>query len=277
MLVEEHPELSILKQCELLNIHRSGLYYKPVVVCDEDLWLMKEIDRVYTARPFYGSRRIAAQLSREHERSWNRKKIQRLMRIMEIQGVSPKPNTSKPNPHHEIFPYLLRGLSIERPEQVWSTDITYIPMERGFMYLVAIIDWFSRYVLSWELSNTQDTLFCIEALQNALLQGKPEIFNTDQGSQFTSKIFTEHLKAREIRISMDGKGRAIDNVFVERLWRSVKYENVYLNDYSSVRELRSGLKDYFEFYNRERLHQSLDYRTPQEVHFSRSKTVKKLS
>jgi putative transposase len=206
-----HSELSVPRQRELLKIQRSGLYYKPVLMDDGDLWLMKEIDRVYTTWPFYGARRIAAHLSRLHERSWNRKKIQRLMHIMEIQGVGPKPNTSKPNPNHKIYPYLLRELSIVRPEQVWSTDITYIPMHRGFMYLVAVIDWFSRYVLSWELSNTQDTAFCVEALESALLQGKPEIFNSDQGSQFTSKIFTEHLKAREIRISMDGKGRAIDS------------------------------------------------------------------
>lgn len=250
-------------------MNRSSFYYEPAKASESDLWLMREIDETYMRWPFYGSRRITAYLNRKFEAAWNRKKIQRLMRIMEIEGVGPRPSTSKPHAKHEIYPYLLKGLEIIRPEQVWSTDITYIPMNRGFMYLVAIIDWFSRYVLAWELSNTQDVQFCMDALEMSFLKGLPEIFNTDQGSQFTSYVFTNRLKEKEIRISMDGKGRAIDNVFIERLWRSVKYENVYLQDYQSVRELRLGLKEYFEFYNRERLHQSLDYRTPHEVHFSR--------
>jgi len=189
------------------------------------------------------------------------------MRIMEIRGVAPGPDTSKPHPENKIYPYLLRGMKINQVNQVWSTDITYIPMAKGFMYLVAVIDWYSRYVLSWELSNTMDTTFCIEALEKALDVSTPTIFNTDQGAQFTSLSFTKALLDKGIKISMDGRGRALDNIFVERLWRTVKYENIYMNDYQSVLELRSGLKCYFEFYNRERLHQSLDYQTPSEVHF----------
>lgn len=264
-----HPQIHIKRQCELLGIHRSGIYYQPAQATAENLWLMNEIDRVYTRWPFYGSRRITAHLNRTHERSLNRKRIQRLMQDMGIAGIGPGPNTSTPHPHHKIYPYLLRDVVIRCPDHVWSTDITYIPMQRGYMYLVAVIDWYSRYVLSWELSNTQDTLFCLDALETALSQGHPEIFNTDQGSQFTSKSFTSRLLKDEIQISMDGRGRALDNIFVERLWRSVKYENVYLNDYQSVKDLRLGLNDYFTFYNHERLHQSLDYRTPFEVHFSR--------
>ena len=190
------------------------------------------------------------------------------MQIMGIRGLAPGPDTSKPHPEHKVYPYLLRNLSIDRVNQVWSTDVTYIPMPRGYMYLVAVIDWHSRYVLSWSLSSVQDTAFCLEALEQALSLGKPAIFNTDQGSQFTSQVFTQKLLENEIKISMDGRGRALDNIFVERLWRSVKYENIYLNDYQSVRELQGGLKQYFEFYNRERLHQNLDYRTPYQVHYA---------
>lgn len=270
MVERSHPEITVKRQCELLGIQRSGLYYTAALETEEDFWLKREIDRVYTMWPFYGSRRITAYLNRTYERGWNRKRIQRLMREMGIQGVGPGPNTSKPHAEHVIYPYLLRGLSIVQPNQVWSTDITYIPMHRGYMYLVAVMDWFSRYVLSWELSNTQDTQFCLNALEKALNQGLPEIFNTDQGSQFTSRPFTSHLIQNNIQISMDGRGRALDNIFVERLWRTVKYENIYLNDYQTVRELDVGLRQYFEFYNRERLHQSLDYRTPFEVHFSRN-------
>lgn len=229
---------------------------------------MKEIDIVYTTWPFYGSRKIAAYLSLKHGLELNRKRIQRLMQRMGIRGLAPGPDTSKPHPDHKVYPYLLRNLAIERVNQVWSVDITYIPMPRGFMYLVAIIDWHSRYVLSWALSNTQDTSFCLDALEQALYLGKPEIFNSDQGSQFTSQAFTQKLLDQDIKISMDGRGRALDNIFVERLWRSVKYENIYLNDYQSALELRVGLKHYFEFYNRDRLHQSLGYRTPIQVHYA---------
>ena len=234
---------------------------------DGDMQMMRLIDEIYTRCPFYGSRRIAAQLTRDHGEPYNRKRIQRLMRIMGIRGVAPGPDTSKPHPENKIYPYLLRDLEIDKVNQVWSTDITYIPMTKGFMYLVAVIDWHSRYVLSWELSNTMDTTFCIDALEQALDLSTPTIFNTDQGAQFTSNAFTQVLLDKGIKISMDGRGRALDNIFVERLWRTVKYENIYMNEYKTVPELRSGLKHYFKFYNQERLHQSLDYKTPSEVHF----------
>lgn len=226
---------------------------------------MRLIDEQYTKTPFYGSRRMGAWLG-THGYAVNRKRIQRLMQLMGIQGVGPKPGTSQRNKEHKVYPYLLRGYEITRPNQVWSTDITYCPMPQGFMYLTAVIDWYSRYVLSWELSNTLDASFCVSALEQALAQGEPEIFNTDQGCQFTSREFLEPLEERKIRISMDGKGRALDNIFVERLWRSVKYECLYIKDFSTVNMLGTGLTDYFQFYNNERLHQSLDYRTPSYVH-----------
>ena len=234
---------------------------------DGDMQMMRLIDEIYTRCPFYGSRRIAAQLTRDNGEPYNRKRIQRLMRIMGIRGVAPGPDTSKPHPENKIYPYLLRDFEIDKVNQVWSTDITYIPMTKGFMYLVAVIDWHSRYVLSWELSNTMDTTFCIDALEKALDLSTPTIFNTDQGAQFTSNAFTQVLLDKGIKISMDGRGRALDNIFVERLWRTVKYENIYMNEYKTVPELRSGLKRYFKFYNQERLHQSLDYKAPSEVHF----------
>lgn len=229
---------------------------------------MRLIDEEYTRSPFYGSRRIRVYLSEVLQQPINRKRVQRLMQVMGIHGIAPGPNTSKPHPENKIYPYLLRGLSINRPNQVWSTDITFIPMNYSFMYLVAVIDWYSRYVLSWTLSNTMDTQFCLEALENALRIAKPDIFNTDQGSQFTSLAFTNRLEQDKIRISMDGRGRALDNVFVERLWRSVKHENIYLNDYSDVRSLRQGLSDYFEFYNTRRYHQSLNYQSPCQWYFT---------
>ena len=229
---------------------------------------MRQIDEAYTQSPFYGSRRITMQLNRQYGQQWNRKRIQQLMHLMGIRGVAPEPDTSKPHPEHRIYPYLLRGLAIERVNQVWSTDVTFIPMPKGFMYLVAVIDWYSRYVLAWALSNMQETLFCLDALHQALELNTPEIFNTDQGAQFTSQAFTQTLLDRGIQISMDGRGRALDTIFVERLWRTVKYENIYLNDYQSVPELRLGLQQYFEFYNHQRLHQSLDYQTPAEVYYS---------
>jgi len=223
---------------------------------------VKLIDQEYTRRPFYGSRRIQVHLSNVLQQPINRKRVQRLMRVMGIYGIAPGPNTSKPHPEHKVYPYLLRGLRVTRPNQVWSTDITFIPMNQGFMYLVAIIDWYSRYVLSWRLSNTMDTEFCLQALEDALQIATPEIFNTDQGSQFTSLSFTSRLEKENIQISMDGRGRALDNVFIERLWRSVKYENIYLNDYFNVINLRQGLINYFEFYNNQRYHEALEYQSP---------------
>ena len=223
---------------------------------------MRLIDEEYTRHPFYGSRRIRAFLSQELQESINRKCVQRLMRRMGIHGIAPGPNTSKPHPQHKIYPYLLRGLYIDRPNHVWSTDITFIPMSNGFMYLVAIIDWYSRFVLSWQLSNTLDTTFCLQALEDALAIATPDIFNTDQGSQFTSHDFTGRLLAGNIQISMDGRGRALDNIFVERLWRTVKYELIYLNEYQTAAQLRIALEHYFLFYNTQRFHQSLDYQTP---------------
>ena len=265
----EHDAISMRQQCELLGLNRSTFYYQPRPVPTEDLQTMRLIDEIYTQCPFYGSRRIAAQLARDHQVRMNRKRIQRLMRIMGLRGVAPGPDTSKPRSENKVYPYLLRELTIERVNQVWSTDITYIPMAKGFMYLVAVIDWHSRYVLSWVLSNTMDMTFCIDALEAALDVNTPTIFNTDQGAQFTSHSFTKVLLDRNIQISMDGRGRALDNIFVERLWRTVKYENIYMNDYQTVRELRGGLHRYFEFYNRARLHQSLDYQTPAEVYFKK--------
>ena len=228
--------------------------------------LMNQIDKQYTKTPFYGVPRITAWLKREGYEV-NRKRIRRLMRVMGIEAIYPKPNLSKSLKEHKKYPYLLKGVTIEHPDQVWSTDITYIRLAQGFVYLVAIMDWHSRYVLSWELSNTLGKEFCLKALEDALRRSKPGIFNTDQGSQFTSQEFTGRLQASGIRISMDGKGRVFDNIFVERLWRTVKYEEVYLHSYQSVREALLGLKRYFRFYNRERLHSSLGYMTPYEIHF----------
>ncbi len=264
----EYDSISIRRQCELLGLNRSSLYYQPEPISDEELQIMQQIDEIYIQCPFYGSRRITAQLNRDHQVSWNRKRIQRLMRIMGLRGIAPGPDTSKPRTENKIYPYLLRDVKISQVNQVWSTDITYIPMVKGFMYLVAVIDWHSRYVLSWIISNTLDMTFCIDALKAALDVSTPLIFNTDQGSQFTSHAFTKVLLDKKIKISMDGRGRALDNIFVERLWRTVKYENIYMNEYQTVTELSKGLKQYFEFYNQERLHQSLDYRTPEEVYFS---------
>jgi putative transposase len=250
------------RQCEILGVNRSTLYYKSVRPDPEELKLMRRIDELHLEFPFYGSRRIAQEL-RARGLVANRKRVQRLMRIMGIEGIAPKPNTSRPAPEHPVYPYLLRGLSISRPNQVWAADITYIPLARGFAYLVAIMDWYSRRVLSWKLSNTLDGSFCVEALQEALSRfGQPEIFNSDQGSQFTADAFTGELLARGVKISMDGRGRCIDNVFVERLWRSLKYEEVYLNDYDDLVEARAGIGRYLRFYNNRRRHQKLGYQTP---------------
>lgn len=242
-------DLSVRRQCELLALNRSSLYYQCAGVDTEDLALMRRIDELHLKYPFYGSRRVSQAL-RSQGLVVNRKRAQRLMRIMGLEGLAPKPNTSKRSSQHAVYPYLLRGLSIHRPNQVWAADITYVPLARGFAYLVAIMDWWSRRVLAWRLSNTLDTTFCVEALEEALVRfGQPEIFNTDQGSQFTAEAFTGVLLARGIKISMDGKGHCIDNVFVERLWRSVKYGEVYLNAYDSLVEARSGIGLYLGFYN----------------------------
>jgi len=259
-----HPSLSVVRQCRLLDISRSSLYYQPTGISEEDLTLMKLIDHQYLATPFYGTRKIAAWLKHQGY-TVNRKRVRRLMRIMGLRAIYRRPRTSHPAPGHKVYPYLLSGMKITRPNQVWAADITYIPMARGFLYLVAIIDVYSRYVLSWRLSNTLDADFCIEALEEALRKGRPDIFNTDQGSQFTSEAFTRLLHQHAIRISMDGKGSYNDNLFIERLWRTVKYEEVYLKAYQDGREARISLGRYFRFYNTERPHQALGYRTPAEV------------
>ncbi|MEO1847072.1 MAG: IS3 family transposase [Pseudomonadota bacterium] len=266
-MVDRKDSLSVTRQCELLGLPRSTFYHTPLPVTDEELSLMTLIDRCHLKHPFYGSRRVRYWLEDQGHRV-NRKRVQRLMRTIGIAALYPKQNLSKANQAHKIYPYLLRNLVIDRPNQVWSTDITYVPMARGFVYLVAVMDWYSRRVLSWRLSNTMDTSFCIEALEEAIeLHGAPEIFNTDQGSQFTSDEFTGVLKAHEVQISMDGKGRWVDNVFVERLWRSVKYEEVYLNAYDDIGSARNSLGKYFNFYNAERRHQSLDRQTPDQVYY----------
>ena len=270
-MVQAESELSVRRRCELLRVSRSGLYYEPVPNDPEDQALMLCIDELHLKWPFYGSRMLAHEL-RKLGHDVNRKRARRLMRVMGIESVAPKPNTSKPNREHVRYPYLLRDLVIFRPNQVWAADITYIPLAHGFAYLVAIIDWYSRRVLSWRLSNTMDSSFCVEALQEALkLFGKPEIFNTDQGSQFTSEVFTDVLRERDVRISMDGKGRYIDNIFVERLWRSLKYEEVYLHAYRDLVEARAGIERYMRFFNTERAHQALGYQTPDAIYRGRAR------
>ncbi|WP_371258969.1 IS3 family transposase [Ectothiorhodospira sp. BSL-9] len=265
-------DVSVRRQCQLLDISRSSVYYRPKPTQDSDLELMRLIDEEYLRRPFYGSRRMRAYLNRLSH-PVNRKRVQRLMRQMGLHAVYPRPRTSRPGEGHQIYPYLLRDLVIDRPNQVWATDVTFIPMARGFMYLVAIMDWHSRRVLSWRVSNTLDTDFCIDALEEALARhGRPEIFNTDQGCQFTSKAFTQVLKDHKIQISMDGKGCYQDNIFVERLWRSVKYECVYLKAFDNGVHLRQDLKQYFTWYNAERPHQGLDDATPDEVYFNQPLT-----
>ena len=263
-MIRHHPDLSLACQCALLGISRSSLYYQPTQAKVKDLELMTLMDRQYLKPPFYGSRRMSVWLRREGYLV-NRKRVRRLMRVMGIEAIYRRPNTSRPSPENKVYPYLLRGLEVSGVNQVWMADITYIPMARGFLYLVAIMDWYSRYVLAWRLSNTLDADFCVDALEEALRQGKPEIFNTDQGSQFTSEAFTSMLLEHGIRISMDGKGRYMDNIFVERLWRSVKYEEVYLKAYQNVPEARAGIGAYLRFYNHERPHQALGYQTPQEI------------
>jgi putative transposase len=262
-----HAQLSVRRQCELLGLSRSSLYYEPIPETAENLRLMRLIDQEYTAHPFLGSRRLLKWLVKQGEEV-NRKRVQRLMRLMGLEAIYPKPKLSVAGRGHRIYPYLLRNVSIQRPDQVWSSDITYVPLPCGFMYLAAIIDWFSRYVLAWRLSNTLDGSFCLEMLEEALSQGRPEVFNTDQGVQFTAAAWTGRLEAAGVQVSMDGKGRCLDNVFVERLWRSVKYEDIYLWRYENVPQLQQGLGRYFPYYNVERQHQSLDYRTPAAVYRS---------
>jgi putative transposase len=257
--------LSIARQCALVSVPRSTVYYEPVGVSAAELELMRRLDEQYTRTPFYGSRRMTAWL-RTQGYAVNRKRVTRLLALLGLEALVPRRHLSKPAPGHRIYPYLLRGVAIDRVDQVWSTDITYIRLRRGFAYLVAVIDWYSRYVLAWELASTLETEFCVSALEAALRHGQPEIFNTDQGSQFTSAAFTGRLEAAGVQVSMDGRGRALDNVFVERLWRSVKYEEVYLKDYAGFADATRNLAVYFRFYNRERLHQALGYRTPAAVY-----------
>jgi putative transposase len=265
LIDRDHREPSIRKQCKLLGLARSGIYRTPPPANDNDLTLMRRIDELFTAWPFLGSRRMAVMLRAEGH-AINRKRVQRLMRRMGIAALGPKPRTTKPAPGHKIFPYLLRNLVIDRPNQVWAADITYLPIGRGFLYLVAVIDWASRAVLAWRLSNTMDVSFCVSALEEALARfGKPQIFNTDHGSQFTSAAFTGTLAAADIRISMDGRGRWMDNVFIERLWRSLKYEDIYLKGYADGREARAGIGMWMAFYNGHRPHQALGNRTPMAV------------
>jgi putative transposase len=266
MVERVNPVLPVSQQCRLLAVARSTAYRRPAEVSAEDLALMALIDRQYLARPYYGSRRMAAWLTTQAHRV-NRKRARRLMRRLGLVAIYQRPNTSKPALAHKVYPYLLGGLAIERVNQVWCSDVTYIPMAKGFLYLVVIMDWVSRAVLAWRLSNTLAADFCVEALEEALVRyGRPEIFNTDQGSQFTSDDFTGTLTRHGVAISMDGKGRCMDNIFVERLWRSLKYEEVYLNAYATVAEARTGIGAWLSFYNQERPHQSLGYRTPRQIY-----------
>ena len=252
------------RQCELLGVARSSFYDGPVGENEENQLLMRLLDEQYTRTPFYGVRRMTAWLHTQGHGA-DVKRVRRLLRLMGLEALYPRPRLSQANPQHKIYPYLLREVRIDRVNQVWSTDITYVPLAHGWAYLVAVMDWHSRYVLSWELSNTLEAGFCCEALDRALQRGRPEIFNTDQGSQFTSGEFTGRLEAAGVKISMDGRGRCLDNIFVERLWRSVKYEDIYVKGYERMPDARTGLSSYFAFYNDQRLHQALDYRTPQSV------------
>jgi putative transposase len=262
---EGHAAISIRRQCELLGLNRSTWYYEVAEESETNLCLMRQIDEQYLETPFYGSRRMTAWLQQGGQ-AVNRKRVQRLMRVMGLEAIYPKPRLSVAGAGHKVYPYLLRNVAIARADQVWSTDITYIPLPNGFMYLTAVLDWHSRYVLSWQLSNTLDVGFCLEALDEALRQGCPEVFNTDQGAQFTATSYTGRLQAAGAKVSMDGKGRCLDNVFVERLWRTVKYEEVYLWRHETVPALQEGLRRYFRYYNEQRRHQALDYQTPASVY-----------
>jgi putative transposase len=276
LIDRSHPDISISRQTEILDVSRSSIYYEPRRD-PEEIRLTRAIDEVYTRRPFYGSRRMADALHDGYAIYIGRHRTRRLMRLMGLEAIYPKkrPRTSESEPSHKKYPYLLRNLAITHPNHVWGTDITYLRLENGWAYLVAIMDWYSRYVVSWNISLTLESDFCVAALQNALQENVPEIFNSDQGTQFTDNDFTKILIARDIRISMDGRGRYLDNIFTERLWRTVKYENVFLKSYRNIAEAESGLDDYFFFYNTERRHQSLDNRTPEDVYFNRQRSNKK--
>ncbi len=260
-----HPRLSVRRQCELLGLNRASLSYQPATETAENLRLMRKIDEQYLKTPFYGSRRMTVWLIKQGEEV-NRKRVRRLMALMGLEAIHPGPRTTVRNPDHKVYPSLLRDVAIERRDQVWSSDITYLPMPHGFMYLTVVMDWYSRFVLSWRLSNSLDGRFCQESLEEALSGGKPEIFNTDQGVQYTSRSFTGLVESAGASVSMDGRGRALDNVFVERLWRSLKYEEVYLKAHENVSDLEYGVSNWLRFYNHERPHQSLAYRTPGEVY-----------
>ena len=264
MIESQHPKLSIRKQCELLGVNRNRLNSRPNKTTTEDILIMKDLDELYLKYPFMGQRKLQYYLNKNYGWKIGRGRVRGLMKIMGIEALVPKPNTSKPAPGHKIYPYLLRDLAITEADQVWCADITYIPMPQGYVYLVAIMDWHTRAVLSWELSNTMDSGFCVRALKKAfdLTGSKPKIFNTDQGSQFTSKEWISELQEREIEVSMDGRGRWMDNVFIERLWRSLKYEQIRLHSYETISELRSQISSWMDFYNHERIHQSLDNQTP---------------
>jgi putative transposase len=268
MITRDHQKLSVRRQCQLLRLHRSSVYYQPAAALPEDLELMRLLDEEYTRHPFYGSRQLTRWL-KEQGYEVNRKRVQRLMRLMGLEGIVPRPSTSRLHPGHKVYPYLLRGVEVTRANQVWAADITYLPMAHGFAYLVAIIDWYSRTVLAWRLSNTLDASFCVGALDEALrCWGTPDIFNTDQGAQFTAEDLTDVLKAHGVQISMDGKGRCRDNIFVERLWRTVKYEEVYLHAYQDLVEAREHLRRYFAFYNNERPHQAHGGLPPSAAYYS---------
>lgn len=266
-ITPKHPELSVRRQCQLLGLAPASYYYQAEPESPENLYYMRLLDQEYTEHPFYGVRKMTVRL-RHQGHAVGPKRVRRLLRAMGLMAVYPKPRLSLNPLAHKRFPYLLKGVTIVRPNQVWSTDITYIRLEGGFVFLAAVLDWYSRYVLAWELSITLEADFCVAVLERALADQCPEIFNTDQGVQFTSAVFQAPLLAAQVRLSMDGRGRAFDNIFVERLWRSVKYEEVYLKDYQNVAQAREGLRQYFLFYNQTRIHQALDYRTPHNVHFA---------
>jgi putative transposase len=274
MIESQNSNISIVQQCKLLKISRTSIYYTPKGEKPENLKFMKLMDEQYMKTPCYGSRSMVTFLDRLGYDN-NRKRIQRLMRLMGLEAIYPKPKTSKPYPAHKIYPYLLRNLRIDHPNQVWATDITYLPLEKGFMYLVAIMDWHSRKLLSWKVSNTMESNFCVEALKDAIHNyGCPEIFNTDQGSQFTSDKFTDVLKSNDIQISMDGRGRFQDNIFIERLWWTLKYHYFYLRTFDNGSMLRKGLRKWFQYYNQERFHQSLEGWTPDEIYFMKQELEK---
>lgn len=267
MIDHAHPEIAVSTQADLLGLNRTSLYYQPRPPAAAEVQLKHRIDEIYTAHPFYGSRKITAELRKE--RPINRKAVQRHMREMGLHAICPGPNLSKRAAEHRVFPYLLRGLVLTGPNHVWGVDITYVRLATGWLYLVAVLDWYSRYVLSWALADSLEMAFVLEAMRQALAQARPQICNSDQGSHFTSPHYAALLHSQDVALSMDGKGRALDNIFTERLWRTVKYEEVYLHDYAHPRDARQGLGRYFPFYNQERPHQALNYRTPAEVYFAR--------